>query len=150
MASSFLCIFFGFLLIFCVSRTAGTLCLLCSCILAIVMLYLTYQLQPGNRSILSVQVDVPLEYRIKSLMHRRSRRLLAVLCFLIPTFPIVYFLSMTKVLDSDGTKVAFSICNVSAKIVYAIVLMLHILSVSSNSMWQNARPMLPEDNLCVT
>ena len=124
MASSFLCIFFGFLLIFCVSRTAGTLCLVFSCILAIVMLYLTYQLQPSNRSILSVQVDVPLEYKIKWNIQRKNRRLLVVLCLLIPTFPTVYFLSLSKVLDRDRTKVAFSICNVSAKIIYAIVLML--------------------------
>ena len=92
--------------------------------MAIVLLYLTCQLQPGHRSILCAQSELPLEYKIKLFMQRRNRKLLGALCLLIPTFPMVYFLSVAKVIDRDGTKVGFSICNTCTKIIYAVVLLL--------------------------
>ena len=87
------------------------------------MLYCTAKLQPtvrlGDR-----EDNNNNELKLKWAVQRKKKRLIAVLCFLIPTFPTVYFLSLSKVLDRDRTKAAFSICNVSAKIIYAIVLML--------------------------
>eukprot|EP01041_Mallomonas_annulata_P006217 gene6217-12595_t len=50
-------------------------------------------------------------------------RLARVLALTFPLFPIVYFLSMTKVIDHDITELLFIISNVIAKSVFASVAM---------------------------
>ena len=54
----------------------------------------------------------------------KTRKKLAwqLLCF-FPSFPIVYFLSLRRIISHDMTVVLFMVCNISTKIIFVAILM---------------------------
>ena len=65
----------------------------------------------------SESAEVYFEMRIK------RRRLTFLLFTLLPSFPIVYILCAAKVLDQDLSLLAFTICNISTKVYYVVVVL---------------------------
>ena len=56
------------------------------------------------------------------LMLQRKKLAWQLLCF-IPSFPLVYFLSLSRAISHDTTVVLFMACNVSTKIMFVAILM---------------------------
>ena len=53
----------------------------------------------------------------------KRRWLTMLLIALMPLFPLVYTLSALKLLDQDGSLIGFSICNLSTKVLYVVILL---------------------------
>jgi len=121
--SSFLTILFGFLMIIVCSEVASIINLLFSSITSVAALYFLYCMQrPASQDAVTDIVHVGNAINGWG-MRQKKNRLIRLLCLLIPSFPIVYFLAMTKLISSDECLVAFLICNVVTKVFYAMILM---------------------------
>ena len=105
------------------SKLAGTLNLIFSSLTSLAALYFLYCMQyPASYdSVLDIE---QLGNTMSGWgMRHKKNRLIRLLCLLIPSFPLVYFLAMAKLIGPDESLIAFLVCNVATKVFYAMILM---------------------------
>ena len=118
-APSFFAMLLGFCLNLTLSKLVGGFILAGGCIMLLISLFFLYKAigtgVHGQEE--SESAEVYFEMRIK------RKRLTWLLFILLPSFPIVYILSATKVFNPDLSLVAFTICSISTKVFYVVVML---------------------------
>ena len=119
MLPSLLAMFCGFCLTLTKSKVGAGFILACGWIMFLTSLFFLYKaIGSGVHGLEeSESAEVHFEMRIK------RKRLTWLLFTLLPSFPIVYILSAVGVLDQDMSLLAFTICNISTKVFYVVVML---------------------------
>ena len=119
MFPSLLAMFCGFCLTLTKSKVGAAFILASGWIMFLTSLFFLYKaIGSGVHGLEeSESAEVHFEMRIK------RKRLTWLLFILLPSFPIVYIFSAVGFLDQDMSLIAFTVCNISAKVFYVVVML---------------------------